>query len=65
MGIARAVPESPGHALSKQTIANSIHDSESTIAPNTVEVYVSRLRASSSPRIVIRTVRGLVTCGAA
>lgn len=49
----------PGHALSKQTIANSIHDSESPIASNTVEVYVSRLRAKLEPAgIVIRTVRG-------
>lgn len=49
----------PGHALSKQTIANSIHDPEAPIAPNTVEVYVSRLRAKLEPAgIVIRTVRG-------
>jgi len=49
----------PGHALSKQTIANSIDDSASAIAPNTIEVYVSRLRAKLEPAgIVIRTVRG-------
>jgi two-component system OmpR family response regulator len=49
----------PGHALSKKTIANSLDDSASTIAPNTVEVYVSRLRAKLEPAgIVIRTVRG-------
>jgi len=48
----------PGHALSKRTIADSI-DSASPIAPNTVEVYVSRLRAKLEPAgIVIRTVRG-------
>src|SRR6476646_409361 len=49
----------PGHALSKRTIADSIHDPEAPIAPNTVEVYVSRLRAKLEPAgIVIRTVRG-------
>jgi two-component system OmpR family response regulator len=49
----------PGLALSKKTIASSIHDSEASIAPNTVEVYVSRLRAKLEPAgIVIRTVRG-------
>ena len=48
----------PGRALSKRTIADSI-DSASSIAPNTVEVYVSRLRAKLEPAgIVIRTVRG-------
>ncbi len=49
----------PGHALSKVTIAKTIGDSESGVAPNTVEVYVSRLRAKLEPAgIVIRTVRG-------
>jgi DNA-binding response OmpR family regulator len=51
--------ERPGHALSKQTIAQVISDSVDTIAANTVEVYVSRLRAKlESAGIVIRTVRG-------
>jgi DNA-binding response OmpR family regulator len=49
----------PGHALSKLTIAQTIGDSDAAIAPNTVEVYVSRLRAKLEPAgIVIRTVRG-------
>ncbi|HJU24773.1 MAG TPA: response regulator transcription factor [Casimicrobiaceae bacterium] len=49
----------PGHALSKLTIAQGVSDSASAIAPNTVEVYVSRLRAKLEPAgIVIRTVRG-------
>ena len=49
----------PGLALSKKTIAGSIHDSEQAIALNTVEVYVSRLRTKLEPAgIVIRTVRG-------
>jgi two-component system, OmpR family, response regulator len=49
----------PGHALSKLQIAKTIGDSETAIAPNTVEVYVSRLRAKLEPAgIVIRTVRG-------
>ena len=49
----------PGHALSKLTIARTIGDSVAAIAPNTVEVYVSRLRAKLEPAgIVIRTVRG-------
>jgi two-component system, OmpR family, response regulator len=49
----------PGHALSKLAIAQTLGDSDATIAPNTVEVYVSRLRAKLEPAgIVIRTVRG-------
>ena len=49
----------PGHALSKLTIAQSIADSGTPVAPNTVEVYVSRLRAKLEPAgIAIRTVRG-------
>jgi two-component system OmpR family response regulator len=49
----------PGHALSKVTIAKTISESDSGVAPNTVEVYVSRLRAKLEPAgIVIRTVRG-------
>lgn len=49
----------PGHALSKVTIAQTIGDSTAAIAPNTVEVYVSRLRSKLEPAgIVIRTVRG-------
>ena len=49
----------PGHALSKLTIAQTIGDSIAAIAPNTVEVYVSRLRSKLEPAgIVIRTVRG-------
>ncbi|MDQ2916621.1 MAG: response regulator transcription factor [Pseudomonadota bacterium] len=48
-----------GHALSKLTIAQTIGDSTASIAPNTVEVYVSRLRSKLEPAgIVIRTVRG-------
>ena len=48
----------PGHALSKLTIAQTLSDS-TAVAPNTVEVYVSRLRAKLEPAgIVIRTVRG-------
>ena len=48
-----------GLALSKLTIAQTISDSDAAIAPNTVEVYVSRLRAKLEPAgIVIRTVRG-------
>jgi len=49
----------PGHALSKVTIAKTISDSDAGVAPNTVEIYVSRLRAKLEPAgIVIRTVRG-------
>jgi two-component system, OmpR family, response regulator len=49
----------PGHALSKLAIARTIGDSAASIAPNTVEVYVSRLRSKLEPAgIVIRTVRG-------
>ena len=49
----------PGCALSKVQIAQSLSDSLAVIAPNTVEVYVSRLRAKLEPAgIVIRTVRG-------
>jgi two-component system OmpR family response regulator len=49
----------PGHALSKLAIARTIGDSTTAIAPNTVEVYVSRLRSKLEPAgIVIRTVRG-------
>ena len=49
----------PGHALSKLTIAKTIGDPDTAMAPNTVEVYVSRLRAKLEPAgIVIRTVRG-------
>ena len=49
----------PGHALSKLTIAHAIGAADAAIAPNTVEVYVSRLRAKLEPAgIVIRTVRG-------
>jgi two-component system, OmpR family, response regulator len=49
----------PGHALSKLTIARTIGDSVAAVAPNTVEVYVSRLRSKLEPAgIVIRTVRG-------
>ena len=49
----------PGQALSKLTIANAVSDGAALITPNTVEVYVSRLRAKLEPAgIVIRTVRG-------
>jgi two-component system OmpR family response regulator len=49
----------PGCALSKAQIAQSLSDSLAVIAPNTVEVYVSRLRGKLEPAgIVIRTVRG-------
>ena len=49
----------PGQALSKITIARTVSDGASAITPNTVEVYVSRLRAKLEPAgIVIRTVRG-------
>jgi two-component system OmpR family response regulator len=49
----------PGYALSKAQIAQSLSDSLAVIAPNTVEVYVSRLRGKLEPAgIVIRTVRG-------
>jgi two-component system OmpR family response regulator len=49
----------PGQALSKQTIARAVSDGAASITPNTVEVYVSRLRAKLEPAgIVIRTVRG-------
>ena len=49
----------PGQAMSKLTIARTVSDGASSITPNTVEVYVSRLRAKLEPAgIVIRTVRG-------
>lgn len=49
----------PGQALSKLTIAQTVSDGAASITPNTVEVYVSRLRAKLEPAgIVIRTVRG-------
>jgi two-component system OmpR family response regulator len=49
----------PGHALSKVAIAQTIADADAAVAPNTVEVYVSRLRAKLEPAgIQIRTVRG-------
>jgi two-component system, OmpR family, response regulator len=45
--------------LSKLTIAKTLGDTDTPIAPNTVEVYVSRLRAKLEPAgIAIRTVRG-------
>jgi len=49
----------PGQALSKLTIADAVSEGAPSITPNTVEVYVSRLRAKLEPAgIVIRTVRG-------
>jgi DNA-binding response OmpR family regulator len=49
----------PGQALSKLTIATTLGDPDTAIAPNTVEVYVSRLRGKLEPAgIAIRTVRG-------
>ena len=49
----------PGQALSKLAIADAVSEGTPSITPNTVEVYVSRLRAKLEPAgIVIRTVRG-------
>ena len=49
----------PGRVLSKEQIAQQLVSYEDSLNPNTVEVYVSRLRAKIEPGgVKIRTVRG-------
>jgi DNA-binding response OmpR family regulator len=49
----------PGRVLSKDYIAQQLFNYEEHAAPNTIEVYVSRLRAKiESGGVRIRTVRG-------
>jgi two-component system OmpR family response regulator len=49
----------PGRVLSKEQIAQQLVNYDAALTPNTVEVYVSRLRAKIEPSGVrIRTVRG-------
>ena len=50
---------SPGRVLSKDEIIEGLCRDDEPVAPNTVEVYVSRLRAKLEPAGVrVRTVRG-------
>jgi two-component system OmpR family response regulator len=50
---------SPGRVLSKDEIIDGLCRDDEPVAPNTVEVYVSRLRAKLEPAGVrVRTVRG-------
>ena len=50
---------SPGRVLSKEEIIEGLCRDDEPVAPNTVEVYVSRLRAKLEPAGVrVRTVRG-------
>src|SRR5262249_39664036 len=49
----------PGRVLSKEQIAQQLVNYDAALTPNTVEVYVSRLRARIEPSGVrIRRVRG-------
>ena len=49
----------PGRVLSKEQIAQQLVNYDDSLSPNTVEVYVSRLRAKIEPGgVKIRTVRG-------
>src|SRR6266567_268700 len=49
----------PGHVLSKEQIAQHLFAHDDQVAPNTIEVYVSRLRAKIEPAgVKIRTIRG-------
>ena len=48
----------PGRVLSKEQIAQQLVNYDDSLSPNTVEVYVSRLRAKIEPGgVKIRTVR--------
>jgi two-component system OmpR family response regulator len=50
---------SPGRVLSKDEIIEGLCSAEEQVTPNTIEVYVSRLRAKLEPAGVrVRTVRG-------
>ncbi len=49
----------PGRVLSKDYIAQQLFNDDDLPTPNTIEVYVSRLRAKIEPaKVRIRTVRG-------
>ena len=49
----------PGRVLSKDEIIEELCSQNEPVAPNTIEVYVSRLRAKIEPAGVgVRTVRG-------
>jgi two-component system, OmpR family, response regulator len=49
----------PGRALSKEQIVQHLFAADDQVAPNTIEVYVSRLRAKlESTGVKIRTIRG-------
>ena len=49
----------PGRVLSKEQIAQQLVNFDDALSLNTVEVYVSRLRAKIEPGgVKIRTVRG-------
>ncbi len=49
----------PGRVLSKEQIGESLFNVDGELSPNTIEVYVSRLRAKIEPAgMHIRTVRG-------
>lgn len=49
----------PGRVLSKEQIAEQLGNYDDSLCPNTVEVYVSRLRGKIEPGgVKIRTVRG-------
>ena len=49
----------PDRVLSKDEIIDELGSADEQVAPNTIEVYVSRLRAKLEPAGVrVRTVRG-------
>ena len=49
----------PGRVLSKEQIAQQLVNYDESLSPNTIEVYVSRLRAKiEASGVPIRTVRG-------
>jgi two-component system, OmpR family, response regulator len=49
----------PGQVLSKEQILQHLFVHDDQVAPNTIEVYVSRLRAKIEPAgVKIRTIRG-------
>jgi DNA-binding response OmpR family regulator len=49
----------PGRVLSKEQIVQHLFAADDQVAPNTIEVYVSRLRAKlESAGVKIRTIRG-------
>jgi len=49
----------PGRVLSKEQIAQQLVSYDDALSPNTIEVYVSRLRSKiETEGVKIRTVRG-------